>query len=119
MLPVEMGVRLSAERSNAPTSMSTPDVTPSPEQPANAGCGAVACSPSLDCSREQLVEFIQSMKGGERVIEMGQSGMKGETGTVEIRESGVCIRWDTKFDQPGTMVTSFTGGARLLSQANK
>ena len=58
--------------------------------------------------------YIRSMKGGERVMEMGESGMKGETGTVEIRDSGVCIRWATKFEQPGTMVTSFTGGARII-----
>lgn len=68
----------------------------------------------MDCSHDELVAYIRSMKGGERVMEMGGSCMTGETGTVEIRDSGVCIRWDTKFAEGSGMVTSFTGGARII-----
>ena len=71
-------------------------------------------SPPLDCLHEELVAYIKSMKGGERVMEMGVSCMQGQTGTVEIRDSGVCIRWDTVFDEGSGMVTSFTGGARII-----
>jgi len=56
------------------------------------------------------------MKGGERVMEMGGSCMIGETGTVEIRGAEVCIRWDTKFAEGSGMVTSFTGGARIIQE---
>jgi len=74
------------------------------------------CCPPLDCSHEELVAYIRSMKGGERVMEMGGSGMAGMKGTVEIRDNDVLIRWDhAKYaDTAGVMVTSFTGGARII-----
>lgn len=52
-------------------------------------------------------------------MEMGGSCMKGETGTVEILDMGVCIRWDTKFREGSGMVTSFTGGARIIQPAKE
>jgi len=70
--------------------------------------------PSLDCSRDELIAFIRTRKPGDRVIEMGESGMKGQIGTVEIHRGEVCIRWDTEFDLPGQMVSSFTAGARMI-----
>lgn len=73
------------------------------------------CEPTLWCPHEELVEFIRSMKGGERVQEMGESGIKGEKGTVEIKDGSVNIKWDTDYDG-GTMTTSFTGGARLIDE---
>jgi hypothetical protein len=56
------------------------------------------------------------MKGGERVMEMERSGMFGHKGTVEIRNGDICIRWDHAeyADGAGVMVTSFTGGARII-----
>ena len=57
------------------------------------------------------------MKGGERVMEMGGSCMYRMTGTVEIREGCVCIRWDAKFKEGSGLVTSFTGGARTIPTA--
>jgi hypothetical protein len=91
---------------------------PRAEEKANDRLGATACSPSLDCSHDELVAYIHSMKGGERVMEMGGSCMIGKTGTVEIRDSGVCIRWDSAeyADGAGVMVTSFTGGARIIQE---
>lgn len=80
----------------------------------NGGSSPAFCCPSLDCSLTELVTYIKSMKGGERVIEMGGSCMIGETGTVELRGAEVCIRWDTKFVEGSGMVTSFTGGARII-----
>lgn len=73
-----------------------------------------APQPPLGCPHAELVAFIRSLKPGDRVIELGYSGMKGQTGTVELREGNVLIRWDTKFEEGTGMVTSFTGGARLL-----
>ena len=77
---------------------------------------APPCSPPLDCPHEELVTYIRSMKGGERVQEMGLSGMHGMKGTVEIRDGSVCIRWDHReyADGAGVMVTSFTGSARII-----
>lgn len=74
------------------------------------------CIPPLDCSREDLVAYIRSMKNGDRVMEMGGSAFTGETGVVEVREDGgVYIKWDTVFECGRSgMVTSFTGGARLI-----
>lgn len=82
------------------------------------GSDAPICSPSLDCPHDALVAYIRSMKGGERVVEMGGSCMKGCKGTVEIRNGSVCIRWDHQeyADGAGVMVTSFTGGARIIQE---
>ena len=75
-------------------------------------------SPPLDCPYEDLVAYIRAMKGGERVQEMGGSCMTGMKGTVEIRDGSVCIRWDHHeyADGAGVMVTSFTGGARMIEE---
>lgn len=72
--------------------------------------------PPLDCSREELISYILSMKGGERVMEMGGSCMKDSKGTVEIEDGKVYIRWDHQEYEDGArvMVTSFTGGARII-----
>ena len=80
------------------------------------GSPASACCPLLDCTNDELVAYIRSMKGGERVIEMGGSAMTGMKGTVEIKDGTVCIRWDHAeyADCSGVMVTSFTGGARII-----
>lgn len=76
----------------------------------------VECNPPLNCSNEVLVAYIKSMKGGERVMEMGGSGMVGMKGTVEVKDGKVNIRWDhTEYaDCAGVMVTSFTAGARII-----
>ena len=81
----------------------------------------VAGCPSLDCSNAELVAYIRAMKGGERVMEMGKSCMTGCKGTVEIRDGKVCIRWDRQefADGAGVMVTSFTGGARIIQDNTK
>lgn len=44
--------------------------------------------------------------------------MTGMKGTVEIRDGSVCIRWDRHeyADGAGVMVTSFTGGARMIEE---
>lgn len=86
------------------------------ERPHKADCPSAPCCPSLDCSREELVAYIKSMKGGERVMEMGESGMKGMKGTVEIKDDQILIRWDRHeyADGAGVMVSTFTGGARII-----
>jgi hypothetical protein len=74
--------------------------------------------PPLDCTHEELKKYILSMQGGERVQEMEKSGMHGMKGTVEIRGEDVLIRWDHQEydDVAGVMVTSFTGGARIITE---
>lgn len=74
--------------------------------------------PALDCSHEELVTYIRSMKGGERVMDMDSGPFDGLKGTVEIREGcgTICIRWDHHeyADIAGVMVTSFIGSARII-----
>lgn len=99
--------------------MNKDTTTPKPtdsEPPSHEGLDGAACCPSLDCSRDELVAYIRSMRGGERVMEMERSAMYGLKGTVEIRNGDVCIRWDhvEYADGAGVMVTSFTGGARII-----
>ena len=90
--------------------------TPKLAEAADGGLRLTTCCPSLDCSHDELIAHIRSMKGGERVQEMGGSCMIGMKGTVEIRDGSVCIRWDHSeyADGAGVMVTSFTGGARII-----
>ena len=87
-----------------------------PEEKAGGDCPSTPCCPSLNCSHDELVAYIRSLKGGERVMEMGRAAMFGLKGTVEIRDGDVCIRWDHAeyADGAGVMVTSFTGGARII-----
>jgi hypothetical protein len=87
-----------------------------PEKKVGGDCPSTPCCPSLDCSHDELVAYIRAMKGGERVQEMGGSCMIGSKGTVEIRDGRVCIRWDRQqyAEGAGVMVTSFTGGARII-----
>ena len=92
-------------------------MTPNPTDKTTDGMlPAPACSPSLDCPHDVLVSYIRSMKGGERVMEMGGGCLVGATGTVELKNDDVCIRWDHReyADGAGVMVTSFTGGARII-----
>ena len=92
--------------------------TSSAKQQASGGRRPSSCSPSLDCSLTELYAYIKSMKGGERVMEMGGGGMIGATGTVELEDGDVLIRWDHQeyADGAGVMVTSFTGGARIIPE---
>jgi hypothetical protein len=91
------------------------------EETPEGGLQSAACCPALDCSRDELVAYIRSMKGGERVQEMGGSCMIGCKGSVEIRDGSVCIRWDRQeyAEGAGVMVTSFTGGARIIQDNAK
>ena len=68
---------------------------------------------------DEFREFHANLNVGDRVIERGESGMKGETGTIVEMESGKCIKWDTKFEEGSGMVTSVTLGARLIPEENK
>jgi hypothetical protein len=92
-----------------------------PEEKAGGDCPSTPYCPSLDCSHDELVAYIRSMKGGERVQEMGGSCMIGGKGTVEIRDGSVYIRWDLQeyAEGAGVMVTSFTGGARIIKDNAK
>ncbi len=79
------------------------------------------CLPPLGCSIEEFRAFVETLEIGERVIERGKSGMKGETGTVVMSKTpghGKCVKWDTVFCEGSGMVTSITGGTRRLALAN-
>lgn len=70
-------------------------------------------APPLDVDHSTLAAYIDGCKEGDRVCEMGKSCLQGVCGTVYLNEAkNTCIMWDTT---PGPMGTSFTGGARRLS----
>lgn len=71
--------------------------------------------PRIDTSEENLA-YISGLKAGERVIEMGQSGMHGVKGTVYESENGAgtCVMWELP---DGKMGTSVTWGTRRISDA--
>lgn len=76
--------------------------------------------PPLDCSREDLLAFFGTLEEGDRVIECGESGMKGQTGTIVLSKDpahGKCVRWDTEFEEGTGMVSGITGGTRRLPAA--
>ena len=61
--------------------------------------------------------YLQSLAPGDRVIELGESCMKGIKGTVFKNDDGVqCVRWDMKGDEPGQLSTSITWGTRKLDK---
>jgi hypothetical protein len=75
--------------------------------------------PPIDTSEENLA-YINSLKAGEEVVEMGKSCMYGIRGVVYIHaERGdVCVRWKlptTKYNEGGLMGTSVTWGTRRIS----
>lgn len=76
------------------------------------------CNPPLDCPREELVAFINSLTPGQRVIERGQSCMIGQTGTVILYDGSISVRWDTVFREGTGMVTSVTGGTRRIESGS-
>jgi hypothetical protein len=78
------------------------------------------CQPPLGISDEAR-DYLAGLKEGERVIECGQSGIAGHLGTVYISDrSGtptVCVRWDKRPGETGSMGTSATWGTRRLKDA--
>lgn len=72
-------------------------------------------NPPIGSSSE--VEYLRSLKEGERVIELGKSCMTGSLGTVYINKDGViCVMWET---EEGKMGTSVTHGTRRLNDYPK
>jgi hypothetical protein len=75
--------------------------------------------PPIDTSEENLA-YINSLKVGEEVVEMGHSCMYGKRGVVYLSEDGhgTCVRWNlptTKYDKATWMGTSVTWGTRRIS----
>jgi hypothetical protein len=73
----------------------------------------------------EILAYIKGLQPGERVIETGQSGMKGRMGTVYVsRNEGVthgsiCVLWDEKPGEGGQMGTSVTWGTRRMLAGHK
>lgn len=78
------------------------------------------CQPPVGISDEAR-DYLAGLKEGERVIECGQSGITGHLGTVYISEQSgtptVCVRWDKRPGETGSMGTSATWGTRRLKDA--
>jgi len=70
--------------------------------------------PPIDTSADNLA-YMTSLKPGEKVIEMGESCMKGIKGEVYLSKEaghGLCVLWDLP---EGKMGTSVTWGTRRIS----
>lgn len=78
------------------------------------------CQPPVGISDEAR-DYLAGLKEGERVIECGQSGITGHLGTVYISEQSgtptVCVRWDKRPGETGSMGTTATWGTRRLKDA--
>ena len=71
-------------------------------------------------NRKTLHKYINSIKDGEIVVETGLSCMNGIKGEVYTNTNGVkCIHWEPFDDSGNRMKTSFTEGAKRLSDAAK
>ena len=73
---------------------------------------------------QELRDYLNGLKEGERVVETGQSGIHGRKGTVYWPEDGPsrgpCVRWDNIDDPDGPrMGTSATGGTRRVSDTKE
>lgn len=69
--------------------------------------------PPLNCSAEEFKSFCNSLEIGERVIELGDSCMTGQTGTIVEGREGKAVKWDTDFDGR-QMTTAITAGTRRI-----
>jgi len=69
----------------------------------------------LTTARNKELDYLNSLKAGETVIETGNSGISGEIGvTVDKgKKFGMCVKWEN-----GT-TTSITHGTKRLSDAQK
>lgn len=69
-----------------------------------------------DLSGSALVEYLQSLKDGERVQETTPSAFYGMHGDVyRNKEGSVCVLWDAFPNETGRTGTSVTGGTRRVS----
>ena len=64
----------------------------------------------------KILEYLESLKLGERVIETGQCALKGRLGWVvqSSLQAGVAIQWDTADGETGRLTTSPTWGTKRL-----
>jgi hypothetical protein len=70
---------------------------------------------------EQTREYLRGLKVGERVVECGESCLKGRQGTVYISKSvpgSICVLWDKLEGEEGQMGSSVTWGARRLNETH-
>lgn len=62
---------------------------------------------------EAMGEYLDTLQDGERIVETGESGMRGRLGTVIIKEDGTpSVIWDEFTPGEGRMTTSATWGTR-------
>ena len=69
---------------------------------------------ALSGTGPEVLDYLHTLKPGERVIETGQSCMTGVQGVVyeSTTGGGTCVRWELP---EGKMGTSVTWGTRRLT----
>lgn len=66
-----------------------------------------------DDTREAIVAFLKTLRPGDTVVETS-GGMAGSKGVVINTERGLGVKWDHQFEEGNGLVTSLTGGTRLV-----
>ena len=65
---------------------------------------------------QELIDYLRSLKPGERVRETSRSAIYNREGDVYLNERGdICVLWDEYPGEGGRMGTTVTGGARRVS----
>ena len=80
-----------------------------------------AAEASREMTMDEFRAFEASLQVGERVVETGESGMRGRKGTIYLStskgsEGSKCVLWDADEDDvgKGQMGTSLTWGTRRI-----
>ena len=74
--------------------------------------------PSLDAPNEIVIEYLKTLREGEKVIEHGKTCMEGCTGITyrSIEHNSICVMWNT---ETGNIGTSLTLGTRRIKDKPK
>lgn len=64
---------------------------------------------------KQTIDYLNSLKEGERVVEINNTCMRGRRGTVYHKNGYPCVLWDAEPGEKGRMGTSATWGTRRIT----
>lgn len=71
----------------------------------------------IDMTEAEFLEFITTLKVGERVIETSLNAFYLHQGVVCLNSHGdICVKWDALPGETGQMTTSITWGTRRVKE---
>jgi hypothetical protein len=76
---------------------------------------------NTEMTDNEIINHLQSLQPGERVIETSNNCMKGRKGTVYISQNqttkgSICIQWDKLPHEKSQIGTSATWGTRRIEE---